>query len=133
MDNLKHIVKIGNEEFSLSISSIRDGDQIMTNVDDLIKAQRALAMQLIKERFHSNQISPEYLNYFINVSGLKVRDISRYVGVEPALISQWRSNKNLSAAAWQLLRIFFLDFFEHGKVTHTIFTDNFHRHNKEAA
>lgn len=112
-------------ELELSIEEI--GQQTYIDVDSAIDAQIKLALRLIESIHDARHVGFEHFNFLLDITALKVKDIAKYVGMDPAHISQYKRNKHLSSGVWQMFRVFLLDFLTNKKVTNQIFLSNFNR------
>ncbi len=121
---IKQKIEIGSETHFIEINSQGTGNKAYIDADELIAAQRSLAVRILLERKHADDIQSEHINFFINTSGMKVKEIAMYLAIDPALLSQWRKNKNISNIGWLSLRIFFLDLFQHGAITLDVLKKN---------
>jgi hypothetical protein len=121
---VKHKIKIDGHEYLMKVAGKKIGGDVYIEADSAIGAQIDLALQLLGTHDQAKKVTPELFNFFLDTTGLRAKEIAEYVGISPAHISQYRREKRLSAGVWQMFRIFFWDFFTHGKATIPIFKWN---------
>jgi hypothetical protein len=121
---IKQKIEIGTEVHFIEVHSKGTGDEAYIDVDEIILAQRRLAIDILRKRKNVDDVGPDHINFFLNISGLKVTEIARYLSIDPALLSQWRRNKDMSTIGWLALRIFFIDLFANNGVTLEVFRKN---------
>jgi hypothetical protein len=125
---VNHEIILDGKKFIMEVEGTKHGDEVYIDANSAIQAQINLALKILMDLSDAKDISFEIFNFLLDTTGLRVKEIARYVGMSPAHISQYRRDKHLSSGVWQMFRIFFWDFFTHGKVTIPVF-----QWNKDAA
>ncbi|MES2614827.1 MAG: hypothetical protein V4591_05380 [Bdellovibrionota bacterium] len=125
MSTINYHIKIGDKDYEIPVEvEEQKNDKIILNGDDFLRAQWELGKNIIRKTKDSAQLTPDVFNFLIEISGFTNTEVSQYICVEPASVSQWRRKKGISSTAWQTFRLFFLDLFTNGHVTNEIFLSN---------
>ena len=128
MSQIEYKFKIGESSYSIALEAEAREDGISVfSADYLLREQWKLGSRLAWENHEAEKVSCELFNFLVDISGMTNSEIASFIGIEPATISQWRRNKGISKAAWQVFRVFFYDLFSNGKVTNPIFIGNHQR------
>ena len=133
MKKVKHEIKIGDESITVEVIGDEKDGTTRLDADDLVRAQRELGLTIILRHKDPKDLMPAHFNFLVNVSGLRGKDLARYLKVEPGNISQWRREKGISAVAWQAFRMLFFDLFTNGRVTNRILLSNVEDRPEDAA
>jgi hypothetical protein len=125
MSKIEYHFRIGDAVYSVSLEAeTREDGTSVISADDLLREQWHLGKKLVLENHDADTVSCELFNFLVDISGMTNAEIASFIGIEPATISQWRRNKGISKAAWQMFRVFFYDLFSNGSVTHPILIGN---------
>lgn len=125
METMNYLFKIGSYKYEIPVKvSSSHKDSVSLDAEDFLRAQWDLGKKIIRETLDAHLLEPEIFNFLIEISGLTVTEIAEFTRVDPTSVSQWRSHTKISSTAWQTFRIFFLDLFSNGKITHEIFILN---------
>lgn len=119
------IDKIGN--YTLDYRGLIDSNGSI-NGNKLVEKQLELALKIIKNEIKpSKEEKAQFINFFINISGYRIKDLSSYLGIDQANISQWRNGKQaVSTASWHYVRLFFRHLFENkNTVTDDFYISNY--------
>ncbi len=105
MNDFKEIyyrVEIGSKFYQVKVLAAKIEGKTQLNAQSLIKAQRALAQDLLLEQVNFDF---DLFNFVLNISGKKAAEIAEYLGTTPSHISQLRHGKTESSKQfWKLFR-----------------------------
>lgn len=133
MTKVKYTITINDTPYELEVTAKMIDGQLCLDGAETIKAQEQLALKFLKE-LSVDEITPEHFNFFLNITGLKVKDIAMYVDMNPAHISQYRRDKRLSSGVWTMFKVFFRDYLTHNNtVTIDTFKENFQKNQQKAS
>lgn len=125
MKKIKHDIHIGDEIFVVTVLGERqEGGGVRLDGDDLLRAQREVGLAMVMSYKEPKRLTPAHFNFLVSITGLRGKELARYLQVEPSNISQWRREKGISAVAWQAFRVFFFDLFTNGKITNEVLLSN---------
>ena len=122
---IRQKIEIGDEVHFIEVQQKGSGDDTYIDTAEVIHAQRALALTLLRTRKSSSEIGPEHINFLLNICGMKIREVAKYLSINPALLSQWRKDKGISDIGWLALRIFFINLFSHDAITLEVLQANY--------
>lgn len=96
------------------------------DVSSIIKQQRQVGIEIASKEAVINELTPEYLTFFCNISGLKGKEIAAYLGLRQGQLSDYKKGtKKLSSLGWSCFRNFFLELFQNdGEVTNPVWLSN---------